>query len=962
MKGRSRNIVKMAVLSLMVNGLMLCMSATAISDSIDTSALMAFKRGVIDTSNKLSNWQGDDPCGDQWSGVLCNSTNIATNVLRVTELRLLNYNLGGQLAPELGNLSQLVCLDLMWNNITGNIPPTIGNLQNLYLLLLNGNLLIGPIPSEIAQLTNLNRLQLDQNQLSGPLPPTLGNLTQVRHLHLNNNSFSGTIPHDLGRLQHLSHLLLDNNNMEGPLPVELINIPTLTIVQLDNNPNISSMIPLEWFQIPTLIKLSMRNCSLIGSIPDLGALTNLTYLDLSRNNLNGTLPSNISSTLTTVNFGNNYLTGVIPDSYGSELQQLQALQLADNLLSGSIPASLGSGQSFSNPKTFLLVDLQNNMLSGLNSQLLSAANGSTNVGIWLAGNQKVCSILAPSLYLEVCMESDTTTILQASSSLTSNLTCPSCPPPNMPIIGGPHGVCQCATPIAVVIRLKSPAFTFFDRFEQEFLSLVSSALNISLSQLEMWQLNWDAAGKRLEMTLLIFPLNSTFDTAEFQSVYNEFASWDLSQGSNWSLSVIGPYELIMFGTAIQSTSQGKRLSTGSIVGIVMGAAFFASILVAFATFLILHQHGKKRRTPMESMLPPGIKIAGVKAFTFEELANATNNFSPENEIGQGGYGKVYRGTLEDNTVVAIKRAQEGSMQGSHEFYTEIELLSRVHHRNLVSLLGFCNVKGEQMLVYEFIANGNLRDHLMPIEMMDFATRIHIALGTARGILYLHREADPPIFHRDIKANNILLDQNYNAKVADFGLSRLAPELDADGSTAGPISTTLKGTPGYMDPAYFMTNNFTDKSDVYSFGIVLLELITGKMPITHGKNIVTEVNEALEGDTVASMVDPCMGTSYPSDGLDRLLKLALSCCQDEYDARPYMIDVTRELEDIWRLIAASYPIPLNKGSDSPSVDFRSIDIAGHSSQTSRVYNAQDMSYLSVERVDSSEQIHPRLWPR
>jgi hypothetical protein len=128
------------------------------------------------------------------------------------------------------------------------------------------------------------------------------------------------------------------------------------------------------------------------------------------------------------------------------------------------------------------------------------------------------------------------------------------------------------------------------------------------------------------------------------------------------------------------------------VGIVVGAVFFASILV----ILILHQYGKKRRSPMESLLPPGLKIAGVKAFTFEELANATNNFSPENEIGEGGYGKVYRGTLEDNTVVAIKRAQQGSMQGSHQFYTEIELLSRVHHRNLVSLLGFCNVKGDQV--------------------------------------------------------------------------------------------------------------------------------------------------------------------------------------------------------------------------------------------------------------------------
>jgi hypothetical protein len=200
------------------------------------------------------------------------------------------------------------------------------------------------------------------------------------------------------------------------------------------------------------------------------------------------------------------------------------------------------------------------MLSGLNSQLLSAANGSTNVAIWLAGNQEVCSILAPSLYLEVCVESDTTTILQGSNSLTSNLTCPSCPAPNMPVIGGAHGVCQCATPIAVVMRLKSPAFTFFDRFEQEFLSLVSSALSISLSQLEMWQLNWDAAGKRLEMTLLIFPLNSTFEPAEFQSVYNEFSNWNLSQGSNWSLSVIGPYELIMFNAGWLLLSMSQSLA------------------------------------------------------------------------------------------------------------------------------------------------------------------------------------------------------------------------------------------------------------------------------------------------------------------------------------------------------------------------------------------------------------------
>jgi serine/threonine protein kinase len=263
-----------------------------------------------------------------------------------------------------------------------------------------------------------------------------------------------------------------------------------------------------------------------------------------------------------------------------------------------------------------------------------------------------------------------------------------------------------------------------------------------------------------------------------------------------------------------------------------------------------------------------------------------------------------------------------------------------------------------MLVYEFMVNGNLRDHLTPTEEMNFATRIHIALGTARGILYLHTEADPPIFHRDIKANNILLDQNYNAKVADFGLSKLAPEPNVDDATPEHVSTTVKGTPGYMDPLYYMTNRFTDKSDVYSFGVVLLELITGMMPISHGKYILREVREALAADKISSIIDPCMGNSYPPDGLDRLLKLALSCCSQEYEERPLMIDLTRELEDIWRLTAASYPMLHKMDSDISSHNFGTT---GQSSQTSGPY-----SVLDVEAKDGTGKFSsisdPHVWPR
>ncbi|CAK7324338.1 unnamed protein product [Dovyalis caffra] len=178
---------------------------------------------------------------------------------------------------------------------------------------------------------------------------------------------------------------------------------------------------------------------------------------------------------------------------------------------------------------------------------------------------------------------------------------------------------------------------------------------------------------------------------------------------------------------------------------------------------------------------------------------------------QGGYGKVYIGILLDKTMVAIKRAKEGSLQGEKEFLMEINLLSRLHHRNLVSLVGYCVEEGEQV-----------QSSAEAKENLNFGTRLSIALGAAKGILYLHTEADPPVFHRDIKANNILLDSKLTAKVADFGLSLLAPVMDDKGYPPNHVYSVVKGTPGYLDPEYFLTH----KSDVYSLRVVLLELSIG----------------------------------------------------------------------------------------------------------------------------------------
>ncbi|ONI04028.1 hypothetical protein PRUPE_6G297200 [Prunus persica] len=393
-----------------------------------------------------------------------------------------------------------------------------------------------------------------------------------------------------------------------------------------------------------------------------------------------------------------------------------------------------------------------------------------------------------------------------------------------------------------------------------------------------------------------------------------------------------------------------------LAAIITGAV--ASSVILYATVMLLITRCLRHRDRPPSMRHSSskitMKIDGVKAFTFKEMTLATRNFDSSTQLGRGGYGKVYRGILSDDTIVAIKRAEEGSLQGEKEFLTEIELLSRLHHRNLVSLVGYCDEEGEQMLVYEFMPNGTLRDWLCVTAKgsLSFGTRLQIALGSAKGILYLHNEANPPIFHRDIKTTNILLDSNLMAKVADFGLSRLAPLQDDAGTGPSYVSTVVKGTPGYLDPEYLLTNKLTDKSDVYSLGIVFLELLTGVLPISHGKNIVREVNLAHQAGLMFSIIDSRMG-SYPSECVERFLALALRCCYEKQDMRPAMLEVVRELENIIKIMPAADTIL------SPSAASNSDQ-----SPTSSSYVTRDTSYVSSSAVgsDLSSGVVPTIVPR
>ncbi|KAI8557269.1 hypothetical protein RHMOL_Rhmol05G0322800 [Rhododendron molle] len=829
-----------------------------ITDPAEVSALMAIKSNLVDPLKHLKNWNKGDPCVSNWTGVLCFDAVRTDGYLHVRELQLLNMNLSGTLAPELGQFSQLKILDFMWNDLRGSIPKEIGNIASLKLILLNGNKLSGSLPAELGYLSNLNRLQIDQNNISGTIPESFSNLNSVRHIHLNNNSLSGQIPPQLSNLSTLLHMLLDNNNLTGYLPPEFSNLPELRILQLDNNNFSGAEIPTSYGSLLALVKLSLRNCSLEGAVPDLSRIANLSYFDLSNNQLNGS----------------------IPDSY-SDLPSLQKLSLENNNLTGSVAAKIWQNKSFSAKAQLVL--LQGN-------PICSTSN--------IRNKDQICG-----------PETGVDDIAQKSTN--STVICPihACPiDNNFEYVPASPLPCFCASPLRIGYRLKSPSFSYFAPYEYQFEMYLTRSLNLALYQLSIESFVWEK-GPRLGMYLKLFPLernlhSSTFNTTEIIRIRDIFTSWTFP-GSD----LFGPYELLNFTllgpySFVNRETQGKSISKGILIAIVLPAIAVAATISALLTLFIARRQARNRHTLSRKHFSSKlyIKIDGVKSFSFREMELATDHFDSSTQVGQGGYGNVYRGILADETIVAIKRAKEGSLQGQKEFLTEIEMLSRLHHRNLVSLVGYCDEEGEQMLVYEFVPNGSLQDWLSAKSKgtLNFGGRLQVALGSAKGILYLHSEVHPPIFHRDIKASNILLDSKLTAKVSDFGLSRLAPVMDDEGTEPVNVSTIVKGTPGYLDPEYLLTRKFTDKSDVYSLGVVFLEILTGMRPISHGKNIVREVNLAHESGTMFAVIDSRMG-SYPSECVERFVALALRCCQDKPEQRPSMLDVVRELENILRMM-------------------------------------------------------------
>lgn len=333
-----------------------------------------------------------------------------------------------------------------------------------------------------------------------------------------------------------------------------------------------------------------------------------------------------------------------------------------------------------------------------------------------------------------------------------------------------------------------------------------------------------------------------------------------------------------------------------------------------------------------------------KTFSFRELAAVTQNFRQECLLGEGGFGRVYKGRLENGQYVAVKQLDRNGLQGNREFLVEVLMLSLLHHPNLVNLIGYCADGDQRLLVYEFMPLGSLEDHLHDVppnkEPLDWNTRMKIAAGAAKGLEYLHDKANPPVIYRDLKSANILLGEGFHPKLSDFGLAKLGPVGDKT-----HVSTRVMGTYGYCAPEYAMTGQLTLKSDVYSFGVVFLEIITGRKAIDNARpageqNLVGWARPLFKDRRkFAKMVDPLLQGRYPTRGLYQALAVAAMCLQEQAPTRPLIGDVVTALT----YLASQNYDPNSKSSRSKD-DRRSL--GGEYDNSPRAAN------------DSPRQISPR----
>ncbi|WJX28310.1 hypothetical protein P8452_17049 [Trifolium repens] len=529
-----------------------------------------------------------------------------------------------------------------------------------------------------------------------------------------------------------------------------------------------------------------------------------------------------------------------------------------------------------------------------------------------------------------------------------------------PLTNSPPGVpCMCVWPMRVGLRLSVPLYTFFP-LVSELASEIATGVFMKPSQVRIMGANTATdLPDKTDALIDLVPLVEEFDNTtafiaserfwhkqvaiknsyfgDYEVLYVSYpglppspplppSSVNMIDGGPYSNNGNNGRTIKPLGVDIQKKQHKSGLSKG-IIAIIALSAFLAIVLCSAAVFALSKFRGRvpeSQPTSTPRAFPPSlVKAPGTagpsvasastsfrssiaayagsaKTFSMNEIEKATDNFHPSRILGEGGFGLVYSGNLEDGSKVAFKVLKREDHHGDREFLSEVEMLSRLHHRNLVKLIGICTELSFRCLVYELIPNGSVESHLHGVDRekspLDWSTRIKIALGAARGLAYLHEDSSPHVIHRDFKSSNILLENDFTPKVSDFGLARTAADEDNR-----HISTRVMGTFGYVAPEYAMTGHLLVKSDVYSYGVVLLELLTGRKPVDFSQppgqeNLVAWARPLLTSrEGLEALIDPSLGTNIPFDSVAKVAAIASMCVQPEVSDRPFMGEVVQALK-------------------------------------------------------------------
>ncbi|KAG6698612.1 hypothetical protein I3843_08G027100 [Carya illinoinensis] len=856
---------------------------------------------------------------------------ILYNCSKLQTLDLSQNYFVGPIPEDIDRIPTLQYLDLSSNNFSGDIPVAFGKLPELQTLYLLGNLFNGTFPKEIGNLSNLEVLAMAYNEklVPAPIPPEFGGLRKLKFLWMKQMNLIGEIPENISGLLSLEHLDLSRNNLAGAIPSRLLLLRNLSLVYLFNN-KLSGELP-SLVEASNLIELDISKNNLTGSIPeDFGKLKNLKVLNLFANQLTGGIPRSLGLLpLIVFRVFSNKLTGTLPSELGLH-SELEAFEISENQLNGPLPENLcarGALQgliTFSNnlggelPKwvgncrTLRSVQIHENNFSGevppglwtsfnLSTLMLSdnsfsgelPSKLSRNLSRLEIGNNKFSGQIPVGVTLWVNL-----VVFEASNNLLSGripVELTSLPRLSSLLLDGNQLSGEIPSEI---ISWKSLTTLNLSRNELsgQIPAVIGSLPDLIYLDLSQNQLSGEIPPEIGHLRLTSLNLSSNHLSGKIPFQFDNLA-YGNSFFNNSNLCAVSPN--LDLPSCYTQTHDSNKLSSTYLAMILVLAivVFMVAVLSAFYKFRN-YRRTKHRRD-----------VATWKLTSFQRLdftkANIPSNLTENNLIGSGGSGKVYRiATNIPGEFVAVKRIWNNKILDhrlEREFLAEVQILGTIRHSNIVKLLCCFSSENSKLLVYEYKENHSLDRWLhwkkgksmtgtnpMQHMVLDWPRRLQIAIGAAQGLCYMHYDCSPPVIHRDVKSSNILLDSDFRASIADFGLARMLGK-HGESHTMSDVAGSL----GYIAPEYAYATKVNEKIDVYSFGVVLLELVTGREPNCgdENRNLAEWASRHyLEGKPVIDALDNEIKKPCYLEEMISIFKLGLICTHKSPSTRPSMKEV------------------------------------------------------------------------